>query len=278
MDAGRDDQGRVAGIAAYQHAGRTDRGSREQQEDAFCLRYFQRRGGTTTTATPGCVGELVAVLADGMGGHVGGATASRIACYSFMYAYPRLRGIVRERLVHALDASNKAVAAATEEDQRLRGMGCTLIAVSIEAGQLRWVSVGDSLLFLFRNNRLVRLNEDHSLAPILDELVAQGELSADDARKHPKRNMLRSAVTGDEVKLVDLNDDAVPLQGGDWLILASDGVMSLASERIAAIVRREGKNGAERLAEALINAVKKRGDPEQDNTTIVVIGFDEVKN
>lgn len=263
-------------ILCYQHAGRTDRGSRERQEDAFGVRYFQRHAETAgEKPREGCRGELVAVLADGMGGHVGGATASRIACSSFIDAYPRISGNVSERLVHSLDASNRAVAAAVGEDQRLRGMGSTLIAVSIEAAMLRWISVGDSLLFLFRGNRLLRLNEDHSLAPILDELVEQGEMSAEDARRHPKRNMLRSAVTGDEVKLVDFNDDALALKAGDWLLIASDGLMSLACERIAAIIRREGRAGADRVTEALISAVRRQADPEQDNTTVLAIGIDD---
>jgi len=272
---------------SLQHAGRNDRGARREQQDAYGVRYLQRHKTTGATSTNDaseqmasfdCDAELLAVLADGMGGHTGGAIASRTSCDSFISSYQELTGGYGDRLLHALDQSNKAVASGVEADLSLRGMGCTLLAVSVSRSGARWVSVGDSLLYLYRNEKLTRLNEDHSLAPILNELVQQGEMTATEADHHPKRSMLRSAVTGDEIELVDLKPDPVKLMPGDWLILASDGLLSLSLEHIANIIRLRSPFGANRLTEALIAAIREKGAPDQDNTTVLAIGYDTEKN
>ena len=107
----------------------------------------------------------MAVLADGMGGHVGGARASKMTCGCFLATYPKIEGAIDKRLLLSLDASNKTIESAIEKDQKLFGMGCTLLGVCVDHQGVHWVSVGDSLLYLFHNKKLTKLNEDHSLAP-----------------------------------------------------------------------------------------------------------------
>ena len=89
------------------------------------------------------------------------------------------------------------------------------------------MSVGDSPLLLFRRGEIALLNEDHSLAPELDRLAKIGRITAEQAKTDPRRHMLRSAVTGEELDLVDVSRKPLVLEAGDYVILASDGVQTL---------------------------------------------------
>ena len=269
-------------FVSFQHAGQSDIGARSRQEDAFGIKVFQHAQMRDTKAGDGepdqsPAMELIAVLADGMGGHVGGARASKITCGCFMTTYPKIEGPIDKRLLLSLDASNKSVAAAIDKNHKLQGMGCTLVGVSIDPTGVHWISVGDSLLYLYHNKRLSKLNEDHSLAPVLDDLVTRGEMTSIEARHHPKRNMLRSAIGGEEIRLVDLNREVVPLTRGDWLILASDGLGTLTNDQIAKIIDRNAERNADQIVQALLKAVKNKARPDQDNTTVLAIGFDKTK-
>ena len=170
----------------YDLAGEAIQGARDYQED-FCDFAIS---GRDSAVAPGIIHledeqELLAVLADGMGGHAGGAEASSLACQSFIAAYKGTRGMPQERLAAALAACNHAIAKRVQLDMSLDGMGCTFLGVLLDANGMRWISVGDSRLYLYRNGKLEHINEDHSMAPILDKLVEQGKMVADEAEHHP---------------------------------------------------------------------------------------------
>jgi PPM family protein phosphatase len=242
-----------AAIAASQ-------GARRYQEDAAVL-----------TPEAGKGDDLLAVLADGMGGHAGGATASGLICKTFGTSFADAEGATAERLASALDTSNFAIARAVSETPALSGMGSTLIGATFGPGGLEWVSVGDSPLYLYRRAELAQLNEDHSLAPALDELAARGEITETAARNDPRRHMLRSAVTGEELDLVDLSRKPLPLEPGDYVILASDGIHTLESAEIARIVTGYAADGPAPVAQALVRAVLDMKEPHQDNVTILAV-------
>lgn len=215
--------------------------------------------------------DFLAILADGMGGHVGGAEASATACKSFAEAYGSTQGDVGSRLGQALDAANDAIVEAIEQRPSLAGMGCTLIGVSLSSKGLGWLSVGDSLLFLFADGELSAINENHSLGPMLDQLVEEGEMSAEEAASDPRRHHLISAVMGKPLEYIDLSQIAVQRQPGDIVILASDGIETLGFEDIAAIIESNKDLGAATIVDALLEAVAAVGHPYQDNTTLVVV-------
>ena len=130
----------------------------------------------------------VAIVADGMGGHAGGEMASRLAVRAFIDAYG-LEGAPAGRLRAALDAANRAIDDAIRENLSLDGMGATLVAAAVTADGLEWISVGDSPLYLYRRGRLKRLNEDHSMAPVIEALRESDP--ADGPRDEPERAPLR---------------------------------------------------------------------------------------
>lgn len=256
-------------MLAFEHASRATKGARSYQEDTALFwpgeDPFSSAGGRVNGA------EIMAVLADGMGGHAGGALASRMACESFIKAFADREGSKRERLKSALEAANQAIAATVEANPMLSGMGSTLVGVTFGADGVEWVSVGDSPLLLFRRGEIALLNEDHSLAPELDRLAAAGRITEDEARRDPRRHMLRSAVTGDEIDLVDLSRRPLAVEPGDYIILASDGLQTLDAHEIERVVAAYASDGASAVANALIRAVEAIKDPHQDNATVVAV-------
>ena len=250
----------------FEVAIRASQGARSYQEDAASV--WQSPEGSAGAGEPT---RLLAVLADGMGGHAGGAIASDAVCTNFEAQYIEQQGSVRQRLKAALNAANGAISAFVAAQPQLRGMGSTLIGVAFHDDHASWVSVGDSPLYLYRRGEMARLNEDHSMAPVLDKLVASGRLTAEEAMDDPRRHMLRSAVVGEDLDLVDFSQSPWPLQSEDVVVLASDGIHSIADLEIARIIAAYRKDGAAPTAEALIAAVKEVNVPHQDNTTVVVV-------
>ncbi len=248
----------------FQSACHASRGARRYQEDAALI-------WPDTASAGGGADQLVAVLADGMGGHAGGALASRTACETFIGTITEIDGNSRERLSAGLDAANAAIADRVAENPALRGMGSTLVGALFGPGGLEWVSVGDSPLYLHRNGEVALLNEDHSLAPALDQLAAEGRLSITEARNDPRRHLLRSAVTGEELDLVDLSRQPLALQAGDCVLLASDGIHTLDTEEIARVVSAYLNDGPAAIAEALVRTVEQLRDPHQDNVTVLAV-------
>ncbi len=252
--------GIMGDMAAWIHDEGAAQGDRAQQEDDY---------GVFELPPELEAGDLLLVLADGMGGQRAGARASALAVRGFIEAYDLASAAtIPERLEQTLGAVNIRMADdAASDPQDLRGMGCTLLAVVLAAEGLYWISVGDSPLWLWRKGRLLRLNQDHAYRSVLAMQVSQGELSAAEAACHPDRNALLSAVTGAKLELVDLPRQAYPLRRGDEVLLASDGVFTLAEREIAAVLRRARADG--NPCQQLLTAVAARRHPYQDNTTVL---------
>ncbi len=249
---------------AFEYASRASQGARSYQEDAAIV----RAGGAGQGPQPQA---LTAVLADGMGGHAGGALASSTACKVFLDAYLASAGDVSARLDDALKRANAAIGECVEENPALDGMGCTLIGTVFGPAGVEWVSVGDSPLFLLRHGEIVLLNEDHSLAPEIDKLAAAGRMTWEDAKADPRRHFLRSALTGADMDLIDRSHRPLALEPGDVVVLSSDGIHTLSEADILRVVNETVAGGPEAVADALLAAVEAGGDIYQDNTTVVVV-------
>ena len=238
-------------------------GKREYQEDDYGLLDGRDLGIDGSEHT-------MLLVADGMGGHVGGATASGLLSKTFVEAYPQASGPIVDRLRACLEAGNKAIADAITENPELESMGSTLVAAVVSSEGLNWISVGDSPLWLFREGKLERLNADHSMAPVLADLVSTGRMTAEEAARDPSRHSLRSAVMGDDIHLTDVSSQPVAVEKGDRLLLASDGLMTLGDQEIAAILKKTQDAPLEDSAAALIQAVEAAKQPHQDNTTVLL--------
>ncbi len=150
-------------------------------------------------------------------------------------------------------------------------MGTTLVATAFTPETLEWVSVGDSPLYLYRGGEIALLNEDHSLAPALDQLARDGHITPEAALADPRRHMLRSALSGEPLDLVDRCRKPLALHPGDIIILASDGLQTLETSEIARIITARNTAAPDEIAASLIDAVEQRREPYQDNATVMVI-------
>ena len=238
-------------------------GARPYQEDAF-------RTLAVDLAGIGAAPALLMLLADGMGGAAGGAVASRVAVEEFARQFPASRGTVADRLRRCLAAATAELGARQTADRRLRGMGTTVVAALYDGRGIDWLSVGDSPMWLFADGALVRLNEDHSMAPVLERQVRAGELSRDEARHDWRRHMLRSALTAAPAEMVDCGWRPCRLGPGEFLLIASDGLETLAEEEIA---RHLGaaRGDVEGAAGALDSALRRAAAPAQDNATFLLV-------
>ena len=242
-------------------AGDQIRGGRDDQEDAFAI--------TLLTGERSAGDRVLLVLADGMGGHAGGEVASDTVVRAFWDGFHQTAPEVAVNLRAGVDAANAAVEAKQQADATLSDMGSTLVAALVLGRRLYWASVGDSILWLFRAGRLRRLNEDHSMRPLLDNLVELGRMTEEEARYDPRIHQLRSAIAGDALPLVEIAAEGYALEAGDVVLLASDGLETLSEAEIATLVS-EHKDDAQTLVRALLDAVSAAAAPGQDNTTVLV--------
>lgn len=258
----------------FEIAIRASRGARRAQEDtavSWPLADGPDAPYIGASMPAAMSGRIAAVLCDGMGGHIGGAVASQTACEAFLPHLLATAKPVRDRLIAALEHANATISERVAETPSLSGMGCTLVAAEADANGLAWVSVGDSLLFLWRQGAIVQLNADHSLAPEIDKLAESGKISWAAAQADPRRHYLRSALTGDEIEMIDLSDQTAPLLAGDVVMLASDGIHTLESSVIADVISDCAHVSAATIAERLISTINAIERAHQDNTTIAAI-------
>jgi serine/threonine protein phosphatase PrpC len=244
---------------AFTYYGADEIGQRTNQEDYFS---FSEEAN----------GALLLVLADGMGGHSAGEVASRIAVESFIKSFRDLStSSLPGKLSISLERANGEIKRVALEDPSKAGMGCTIVAAYIAAQGLSWASVGDSMLMLVRGGMIRRLNADHSMVPLIEASQKEGKITAEDAANHPQRNVLRSALTGDRLELVDISNDSLALRAGDCLISASDGLATLSDVEICSLAAKYFSSGPEEITRTLLRAVKAKNMPRQDNTTVQVI-------
>lgn len=231
-------------------------GRRAEQQDCLALHALPSGKGA---------GDLLIVVADGMGGHVGGAVASALAVNAFIATFDASDSLpVGQRLDRALDAANAAIGTEIAARPELRGMGCTLVAAVQTGRNLYWISVGDTLLLEIRNGQVERLNADHSLAPLLDAQAQRGEITLEEARKSEQRHMLRSALTGGRVALTDQGETV--LSGASLLVAATDGLHTLDDPKIGELAAVSA-SPAQFIAAALA-AIGQDMPADQDNTAL----------
>ncbi len=206
-------------------------------------------------------GPVVLMVADGMGGHVAGEVASRLAVEA---AADESAGA--EARVHT---ANRAILEAVEEEPSLAGMGTTLTLVEFDPPEfLHFAHIGDSRAYLLRAGELGRLTTDHT---VMEEYLKAGSISPAEVANHPQRSMLTRALgmTPDiEVETFDLAAVA-----GDRILLCSDGVTSMLDEDD--VERHLSAATAEEAAWALVEEANRAGG--HDNITAVVFDLLEAE-
>lgn len=202
------------------------------------------------------------ILADGMGGHAGGETASRVAVETVEAVCAGSDLAPGAMIVNAIEEANRAVFATAQSDPAMTGMGTTAVLLLLGRGNSGWVAhVGDSRAYRFRQGHLEQLTLDHS---VVAELVRQNVVSAEEAKDHPRRNeVLRSVGVAPDVE-VDLT--ALEVEPGDQYLLCSDGLSGVVGDdEIAAVLLQQAPEDAVRT---LVSMANERGGP--DNVTVQI--------
>ncbi|MEX2353947.1 MAG: protein phosphatase 2C domain-containing protein, partial [Gammaproteobacteria bacterium] len=239
-------------------------GARDYQEDAFLINQLTDADGNPAA---------LIIVADGMGGHAAGNVASNMAVQainkhiSANYPTDSPDEILHECVIKA----NNSIQETVKETPALSGMGCTMVVAILEKEKIWWVSVGDSHLYLLRNKELKKVNADHSYGGFLDRMAAAG--TPVEAEPGLARNMLMSAITGDEINEIDVSHEPLALQAGDRILLCSDGMDTLSAGKL--IQFSDWSESPKECVEAMLTAVEDAAMPRQDNTTIVVVDVKE---
>ena len=211
-------------------------------------------------------------LADGMGGHAAGDLASKLAIES---AISHIKSSKKEDisriLFDAATLANKTIANKVRENNKLEGMGCTLILTIILENYLYYCSVGDSLILLYRDKKLLRINEDHSMKPVLEKMHSEGLLTAEELQTDSRRNALRSSIYGEVIELIDHPEKPIRLEKDDLIIIASDGIETIENDEIIDTIVSERENGPETICKCLLDRVSDKKNKNQDNTSIILI-------
>jgi protein phosphatase len=211
--------------------------------------------------------ETLFVVADGIGGFEAGEVASSLAIEVLKELQPD------EPFKAAIAEANRRIVAAGRGDERLSGMGTTVVAIRFGGTQREPVAevahVGDSRAYLMRGGDMKPITEDHSLVA---ELVRSGDLTRDQAAEHPQKNLITRALGADEE--VDVDTAVLPIEAGDRVLLCSDGLSDMVSEAGISEILADSPDDPERTARGLLSAALDAGG--NDNISVVVIDVKEL--
>ena len=205
------------------------------------------------------------VVADGMGGHVAGEIASKLAVTTISRSIEENDELQGEELLkQAIVQANTSIYQLSLSKEEFTGMGTTVTAVYIEDNKAYWGHVGDSRIYLFRNQEFNQITNDHSL---VWELVQSGNITKEEAKIHPKRNMLTRAV-GTSC-LIKIDTGVIELKPDDILLMCTDGLTNMVSEQdISNLLATKQDNLECIVSELIVNAKNAGGS---DNITTILL-------
>lgn len=233
--------------------GITDRGViREQNQDAFAHQVLPD-------------GRVLALVCDGMGGARAGNVASTMAVDIIMdeFLAEEERSRTPERLKAAAASANRRIFQRAAGEERCAGMGTTLVAALADGEEALILNEGDSRAYHITRDGITRITRDHSL---VEDMVQRGELTREQARNHPHKNLITRALGAEPVLLADCFDQNVA--PGDYLLLCSDGLSNVVTDQeILYEVIHGGEDEA--CCQRLLDVALHRGAP--DNVTVVLM-------
>jgi serine/threonine protein phosphatase PrpC len=214
-------------------------------------------------------GHTVCVVCDGMGGTSGGQLASRIAVTTFVEEIEKvltpemLPEQIREASSYAVSLANKAIRAEAERSAECSDMGTTLVSAVSYSGGVVVTNVGDSRAYHIAQDGIVRVTKDHSM---VESMVDRGDITAEQARRHPQRNLITRALGPD--MNADCDGYITPLEKGDFLLLCTDGLVDTVTDQEMLFEILHGGE-PETCLERLLAIANQHGAP--DNVTAVLM-------
>lgn len=233
--------------------GVTDRGAvRQQNQDSYAARVLED-------------GRVIALVCDGMGGARAGNVASTMAVELFLehFFQGSPSDSPEERMGYAASVANQAIFQRSASDMECAGMGTTIVAALVDGTQAVIINEGDSRAYHINSEGIVLVTRDHSL---VEDLVERGELTREQARTHPHKNLITRALGAEPELRADCFRQ--PLAEGDYLLLCSDGLSNVVNEQEMLYEVIHGGGDAQ-CCHRLLEIALSRGAP--DNVTVVLV-------
>jgi len=211
------------------------------------------------------------VVCDGIGGARAGKVASKVACDTAVDEIKRRRkagqkaSLSEKSIAEAVEIANRVVYHMSTTNESYYGMGTTMVGALISGGETLVFNIGDSRAYLLSGSKLSRITRDHSA---VEHMVEKGDITAEEARSHPDKNLITRALGTDEV----VECDFYPLKAkkGEWLLFCSDGLNDMLDDNeMENIMTRDADMSG--CCKRLIDAANARGG--LDNITVVIVAL-----
>lgn len=239
-------------------------GRRESQQDAVAV----SDPNPTDFSEP-----WFGILCDGMGGMSGGELASSLCIEMMLNAFVENKSPIPEFFRNSIVSADIAVANIKDANGNYLGAGSTFVGVVIQNNDLYWASVGDSHIYVLRDNEMALVTNEHNYMMELMKSVKRGEITLEEAKSNPKREALISYMGMGDVSLMDVIEKPFFLKRGDIILLSSDGLYrALSDEEIFNIIRMCGDN-MQLAADQLTEYAMSKNFKYQDNTSVVLIKY-----
>ena len=223
--------------------------------------------------------KCIAVLCDGMGGMEGGEIASAISAKTlfddYMNSFPENVPAFFRSEVRKLD---RIVCGLTNEKNEVLNSGSTLVSVVIEEGKMYWVSVGDSRIYVVRGGKMVQITTDHNYYYILRQQAESGKISFEEAASNPKGEALISYIGLGHEGEIGGNEQPIPLEPGDLILLCSDGLYKALSDQEICEIAKTCEDNVAQTASRLTAATMSKQRKSQDNTSVVLLKYNGIRN
>ena len=244
-----------------QACAKTDVGIMRQMNQDYCY---------ASTESLGLLPNLF-IVADGMGGHNAGDFASRFCVEKFVELVRNAgTGVISKLsfLENAIRETNEQLIIKATDNPELEGMGTTFVAATVtDNKEMDVFNIGDSRLYLI-DSSIRQITEDHSLVM---EMVKNGEIKKEEARFHPKKNVVTRAISAIGVVIPDMF--RVPVKQGDIILLCSDGLSNMVADNEIYDIINENRNNLNECADILVDRANRNGG--KDNITVVLIKIDD---
>ncbi|MBQ4131014.1 MAG: Stp1/IreP family PP2C-type Ser/Thr phosphatase [Clostridia bacterium] len=236
---------------------KTDIGmKRSTNQDSYS--YGQFENGTITWA----------VVCDGMGGMAAGNIASITAVEVIAGALEQnlspksSPSFVKNLLKTSIESANAKIFSMAEENEDMRGMGTTVVAVVVIKGVAYFAHAGDSRAYYYSNNQLSQVTTDHS---VVQTLLESGQLTQDEAKNHPNKNIITRALG--VASYIDVDFETLDVSEGDTVLLCTDGLTNCIDDELIKLASTD--NDFSSLAERLVELANQNGG--NDNITVVAV-------
>ena len=232
-------------------------GARPYQED--CSGFNRLRDG------------VLAIVADGMGGLESSEKVSQKIVYTMLGYSQKLGPGQMDGVL------GRMILSVSDEVDRILGpegrakSGSTVVTALIRQGCFHWAAVGDSHVYLYRNGKLLQLNQEHNRGQDMLVKAAREGLSFDEVRREKRKSGLTSFLGMGRLRHLEQSLRSIPLQGGDRIVLSTDGVFDVLSDAAIAEVLRRNPD-VQQAADQLGRQVAACRNPRQDNYTAIILG------